>query len=98
MRWELIEKLLPVKITKGMPDSALNCIGVAAEIWHENWLKVRLRISHGQIKEHLINCLTAIEGDERVDAPDHARNKKILKRLKNDNPDTDSPNAVGAST
>jgi hypothetical protein len=97
MRWELIEKLLPVKITQNMPDTDLNCIGVAAEIWHENWLKVRLRISHGLIKEHLINCLTAIEGDERVDAPDRARNKKILNRLKNDDSDSDLPNTVNAS-
>lgn len=95
MRWHLIEKLLPENITKDMPETTQNCIGVAAKIWSESWLKVRVS-SQRSIKDHLTACLTAIEGDERVDAPDRARNRKILTRLQNDSVEVAAANAVAA--
>ena len=93
MRWHLIEKLLPVEIEKDMKENIQHCIGVAGEIWSESWLKVRAP-SQRAIREHLKNCLKAIEGDERVDAPDRARNKKILKRLENDDVVSEPAKAV----
>ena len=96
-RWHLIEKLLPETITKNMPETTQHCIGVAAKIWAESWLKVRAS-TQGTIEKHLTACLTAIEGDERVDAPDRVRNRKILTRLQNNGIDSSSSDASSAKT
>lgn len=85
MRWQLIDELLPNRLDLSLNEQALHCISVAAEIWGESWLKSRTRSQH-IIETHLIRCLKAIHGDERIDAPERAKNHSILSRLAKSQP------------
>ena len=80
MRWHLIDELLPTQFERGLSEQSLHCISVAAEIWGESWLKSRTR-SQYVIEAHLVRCLRKIQGDERIDAPERAKNQAILMRL-----------------
>ena len=80
MRWQLIDALLPHNPDRNGSEEALHCISVAAEIWGESWLKSRTR-GQFSIETHLIRCLKAIHSDERIDAPERARNHTILSQL-----------------
>ena len=80
MRWHLIDELLPAQLERSLSEQSLHCISVAAEIWGESWLKSRTR-SQYVIEAHLVRCLRKIQGDERIDAPERAKNQAILMRL-----------------
>ena len=80
MRWHLIDELLPTQLGRSLSEQSLHCISVAAEIWGESWLKSRTR-SQYVIEAHLVRCLRKIQGDERIDAPERAKNQAILMRL-----------------
>ena len=80
MRWHLIDELLPTQFERSLSEQSLHCISVAAEIWGESWLKSRTR-SQYVIEAHLVRCLRKIQGDERIDAPERAKNQAILMRL-----------------
>lgn len=80
MRWHLIDELLPAQLERSLSEQSLHCISVAAEIWGESWLKPRTR-SQYVIEAHLVRCLRKIQGDERIDAPERAKNQAILMRL-----------------
>ena len=85
MRWHLIDELLPVQLGRSLSEQSLHCISVAAEIWGESWLKSRTR-SQYVIEAHLVRCLRKIQGDERIDAPERAKNQAILMRLSRNQP------------
>ena len=80
MRWHLIEELLPSQPSHAASEQSLHCISTAAEIWNESWLKSRTRSQYA-IEAHLVRCLRQIHGDERIDAPERAKNQSILLRL-----------------
>ena len=80
MRWHLIDELLPAQLGRSLSEQSLHCISVAAEIWGESWLKSRTR-SQYVIEAHLVRCLRKIQGDERIDAPERAKNQAILMHL-----------------
>ena len=80
MRWHLIDELLPQRPERSLSEQELHCISVAAEIWGESWLKSRTR-SQYVIEKHLVRCLWQIRGDERIDAPERAKNRSILAHL-----------------
>ena len=83
LRWQLIDELLPTELDGELPDHAVNSICIASEIWSESWLKPR-KTAQRAIRDHLMKCLKAINKDERVDAPDHTNNRKVLTRLKSE--------------
>lgn len=80
LRWQLIDELLPLELRDHIPEAELYSICVASEIWSEGWLKPRKRAQHA-IRQHLKKCLQAIQDDDRVDAPEHTNNNKILATL-----------------
>lgn len=85
MRWHLIDELLPAQLERSLSEQSLHCISVAAEIWGESWLKSRTRSQYA-IEAHLIRCLRQIQRDERIDAPERAKNQSILTRLGSNQP------------
>ena len=85
MRWQLIDELLPQSLDAAVTEQDLHCISVAAEIWGESWLKSRTR-SQFVIESHLARCLRQIHGDERIDAPERAKNFSILSHLLKNQP------------
>ena len=85
MRWHLIDELLPAQLERSLSEQSLHCISVAAEIWGESWLKSRTRSQYA-IEAHLIRCLRQIQRDERIDAPERAKNQAILTRLESNQP------------
>lgn len=80
LRWQLIDELLPNKLTDEISEGILYSICVAAEIWNESWIKARTRMQTSA-RDHLITCLEAVRNDERLDAPERANNILILLRL-----------------
>lgn len=82
-RWNLIEHLLPPAIKVNLSEGEVYRIYIGAEIWAENWLKVRLP-SHELIKNNLIKSLAAISTDNRLDIPERARVATILGQLQTD--------------
>lgn len=81
LRWQLINELLPETVSAdAVSESELHSIAIAAEIWSESWLKPRKRI-HKSIQAHLKKCLTAIESDERLDAPERIKTIESLAKL-----------------
>lgn len=79
-RWDLIEELLPDEITNPVADDMVHSISIASEIWLESWLKARTRLQRA-VQTHLIECLRAVQYDDRLDAPERAQTRSILGRL-----------------
>ncbi|MGB7338725.1 MAG: NACHT domain-containing protein [Phototrophicaceae bacterium] len=83
LRWQLISELLPETLGETISEADLHSIAIAAEIWSESWLKPRKRL-HKTVQNQLKKYLTAIESDERLDAPERIKTIEVLAKLSTD--------------
>lgn len=80
-RWHIIEQMLPNKKSVGASDGITLSICIAADIWSNPILQMRLP-SHKLIQQHLTKSLETVIADDRLDAPERARAIAILEQLR----------------
>jgi hypothetical protein len=86
-RWRevamFIGSILATEKKGKLSEGRVHAIYVAAEIWADSFLKVRM-ITHNVVRAQLIKLLEQITLDDRLDAPERARAVTILGQLQMD--------------